>query len=467
MKTKNVNKGFTLIEVLLVIVLIGILLSIGLVNFNSEARLVDARNDIRKTHIQTLESTITQYKLQKGSYPAGLTRDYQEICDPDATSCTGFIDLKSSLVPDFIQAIPQDPNDTDNTGGSGYEIAVDEASNTVSIRLKEALREGGVEIKVNDPLPNLETSSTNTPLAATVPQLPPESYDFTISPAVSGKNQWNLDTDGQLNLGTYNEWTITPLKSITVSVKMWGAGGASGANYATSIPLTETSRMGTGGGGGYSTGVITMTPGNTYILQVGQGGGRRNSIDINGGATYLAGGSNSNLGAAQGGGYSGIFKNSVIQSNALIIAGGGGGGYDTSYGSASGQAGAGGGNSGQNGPGGAGTQGGGGGTQSSGGIPSIYHGATVGNILRGGLAGTTYFHAGGGGGGYFGGGGGNVGGGGGGSGFVHPSLVISGSTQTGHRATPANSTDPMRSGSGQGSNNINKASDGRIIIVPI
>lgn len=170
MKTKNLNKGFTLIEVLLVIALIGILLSIGLVNFNSEARLVDARNDIRKTHIQTLESSITQYKLQKGNYPAGLTREYQEICDPDATVCTGYIDLKSSLVPDFLQAIPQDPNDTDTTGGSGYEIAVDEASNTVSIRSLQA--EGGVDIKVNDPLPSIETSNTNTPLAATVPTVP-------------------------------------------------------------------------------------------------------------------------------------------------------------------------------------------------------------------------------------------------------------------------------------------------------
>jgi prepilin-type N-terminal cleavage/methylation domain-containing protein len=208
MKTKNVNKGFTLIEVLLVITLIGILLTIGLVNFNADARFIDARNDIRKTHIQTLESTITQYKLQKGSYPAGLTRDYQEICDPDATSCTGFIDLKSSLVPDFIQAIPQDPNDTDNIGGSGYEIAVDEASSTVSIRLKEALREGGVDIKINDPLPSVETSNANTPLAATVPKLPIVTdglilnLDAGIPASYPGSGTTWFDLSGGNNHGT-------------------------------------------------------------------------------------------------------------------------------------------------------------------------------------------------------------------------------------------------------------------------
>ncbi|NBP56599.1 type II secretion system protein, partial [bacterium] len=173
-KTKQLQKGFTLIEILLVIVLIGILIAIGLVSFNSEARFIDARNDIRKTHMQTLESAITQYKLREGKYPEGLSRNYQEICDPEATGCTGFFNLKQFLVPNYLQSIPQDPNDTDTTGGTGYSIAVDETTNIVSVRLKESLREGGVIIAVNDPLPaELTTVTANTPLAATVVVNPP------------------------------------------------------------------------------------------------------------------------------------------------------------------------------------------------------------------------------------------------------------------------------------------------------
>jgi len=172
-KTKQLQKGFTLIEILLVIVLIGILIAIGLVSFNSEARFIDARNDIRKTHMQTLESAITQYKLREGKYPTGLSRNYQEICDPEATGCTGFFDLEF-LVPNYLQSIPQDPNDTDATGGTGYSIAVDATTNIVSVRLKESLREGGVIIAVNDPLPaELTTVTANTPLAATVAVNPP------------------------------------------------------------------------------------------------------------------------------------------------------------------------------------------------------------------------------------------------------------------------------------------------------
>jgi prepilin-type N-terminal cleavage/methylation domain-containing protein len=219
MKTKILHKGFTLIEVLLVITLIGILLTIGLISFNTEARFIEVRNDTRRNHIQSLESAVNQYKLQEGSYPTGLDRTYQEICDPAATDCTGFFDLKAFLVPKYLQAIPRDPKDTDNTGGSGYEIAIDEASNTVSIRLKESLREGGVDIKVNDPLPDIETSSTNTPLAATVPNSPivtnglvlhldagnPASYPGT-------GNTW-FDISGNNNNGTLVSDPSTPTYS--------------------------------------------------------------------------------------------------------------------------------------------------------------------------------------------------------------------------------------------------------------
>ena len=463
---KNFKKGFTLIEVLLVIVLVGILLAIGLTSINIEARFVENRNDTRKTHIKTIEGAIAQYRLQEGSYPAGLDRTYREICDPDASACVNFVDLKAVLVPKYLQAIPQDPNDTDNTGGAGYEVAIDTTTNTVSVRLKELLREGGVIIAVNDPLPAESTTTANSSLVATVPVTPPPVFDFSITPPISGKTGWNLLLDGDLNLSTHGEWTIIPSRNITVNTKIWGAGGASGAAYTTSNPLTETSRMGDGGGGGYSTGSLVLTSGTPYIIQVGEGGSRRNGIDVNGGATYRAGGSNSNTGGAQGGGYSGIFITSVIQSNTLIIAGGGGAGYDRdgSWCSSSGSLGAGGGSNAQNGfsPG---SQGGGGATQSAGGGPSIYHFATAGSALRGGLSGNgPFLHSGGGGGGYFGGGGGNICGGGGGSGFINSTLVTNGLTQTGNGSTPANSSDTMRSGSGQGSSSTSKGSDGRIIL---
>lgn len=165
------QKGFTLLELLLVITLISILITIGVTSFNTSGRFAEARNDVRKRHIQTIENALTQYKLRTGNYPTGLDRTYREICDPDASSCSGFLDLKQFLVPNYLQAIPQDPNDSDNTGGAGYSLAVDVATNTISVRALSS--ESGIAIAVNDPLPTEETVVTNSTLAATVPGTPP------------------------------------------------------------------------------------------------------------------------------------------------------------------------------------------------------------------------------------------------------------------------------------------------------
>lgn len=206
-KIKQSQKGYTLIEVLLVVVLIGILLTIGLVSLNTEARFIENRNDTRKSHIRILEGAITQYKLQTGSYPTGLDRTYREICDPDVSSCSGFVDLKQFLVPNYLQAIPQDPKDTDNTGGAGYEVAIDTTTNTVSVRLKELLREGGVIIAVNDPLPAESTTTANSSLAATVPVTPPHQIPMNATYSQSSVYRSNQPAD-QVSM-TNNMFTET------------------------------------------------------------------------------------------------------------------------------------------------------------------------------------------------------------------------------------------------------------------
>lgn len=165
------KSGFTLIELLLVITLISILISIRVVSLNTTDRFIQARNQVRQSAMKRLESAVTQYRVQEGVYPTGLSRTYQEICDPDATSCSGFLDLRTFLIPTFLQAIPQDPKDIDNIGGGGYSIAIDEVTNTVSVKSLQS--EGSENININDPLPAQESTTTNSPLAASVPSTPP------------------------------------------------------------------------------------------------------------------------------------------------------------------------------------------------------------------------------------------------------------------------------------------------------
>jgi hypothetical protein len=282
------------------------------------------------------------------------------------------------------------------------------------------------------------------------------SGGFSISPAFKGQTEWKFSEDGELNIGYFGEYTIIPFNDFTATVKMWGGGGATSGNNAI------------GGGAGYSTATITFRRNTPYVLRIGQGGSEGTASAS--GATYLSGGAGTTItGSTEGGGYTGIFKESVLQANALLMAGGGGGGGGSVAG------GAGGGSSGGAGAGTSGQQGGGG-TQLAGGAASTLNGATAGSALTGGIGQTTSGAAasqGGGGGGYFGGGGGNTGGGGGGSGRISSDADVTGGTTTaGSGNTVANSSDADRLGAGQGGsatqggNNTlgRKGRDGRLVI---
>jgi hypothetical protein len=286
---------------------------------------------------------------------------------------------------------------------------------------------------------------------------------FSVTPAISGKDYWNLTVgkDGDLNLGTFGEWTITALDTFSATVKMWGAGGARGYDHTQSI--TSTAKQGNAGSAGYSTATITFRRGQKYILQVGQGGARTTTVTD--GATYLKGGVGVAFGGTEGGGYTGIFYDSVSQGNVMLIAGGGGSGGNTDF---TGTGGAGGGIT--AGDAGNTSQGGFGGTLLAGGAATSGNGPTAGSALRGGSGQKNNASAaslGGGGGGYFGGGGGNVGGGGGGSGRIGLFAdVTAGTTTAGSGNTVANSADADRAGSGQGGNATigNTGSNGRLLI---
>lgn len=174
-----------------------------------------------------------------------------------------------------------------------------------------------------------------------------------------------------------------------IRIKAWGAGGQKGAGTGSY-----------GGGGGFVQCDVTVTPGETLNVVTGLNGS--GPVDDGGGADPF------DSGAGMGGGFSGVFRGSRTQANALAIAPGGAGGGEVN-GSAGG---AGGGLTGESGVfvSGSSTPGTGG-SQTAG-------GAYSGTALNGGDGG--YFSSpslagGGGAGGYYGGGGGASAGGGGGS----------------------------------------------------
>jgi hypothetical protein len=296
------------------------------------------------------------------------------------------------------------------------------------------------------------TVSTVTPLT------------FNISPAVSGKSTWDLSVDGALTLDTAGTWTITPTSSSTCATKIWGAGGG-GATFW----LTGTQTRGPGGAGGAAVGTVSFESGVDYVLRVGQGG--RGAIENDDTFTAAAGGGRSgtydgNWGTGSGGAYSGIFRTSESQANAVIIAGGGGGGgivRDSAGQSVGG--GAGGGTSGQDGYNKGDTiNNAKGATQGAGGAGQVTTGglgtAQSGSSLTGGTTTVTPGNGrmgAGGGSGYYGGGSSTyyfsspneiIGGAGGGSGYYNATYVSGATLYTGSGTTAGNSADSDRGTAG-------------------
>ena len=109
------SKGFTLLEILLVVGIIAILAGIVIVAINPGRQLAQTRNVERRSDLKQINSAIQQFYIDHSYYPASST-DYitslVEICDTGtATSsndCSGFVNL-TELVPTYITAIPVDP----------------------------------------------------------------------------------------------------------------------------------------------------------------------------------------------------------------------------------------------------------------------------------------------------------------------------------------------------------------------
>lgn len=126
------HKGFTLLEILLVIAAIGILAAIVIVAINPQRQLALTRNAERESGMRTIEQSLEQFLIDQGSYPVGVNNVYQEVCATDAVDCTGLLDL-SVLTPNYMARIPVDPQ-SDTPNGTGYQVAQNPDNGRISLR---------------------------------------------------------------------------------------------------------------------------------------------------------------------------------------------------------------------------------------------------------------------------------------------------------------------------------------------
>ena len=112
------QKGFTIVELLIAIVVIAILAAISIVAYNGIQ--VRGRDASRASDVNSIQKALSLYYVDEGKYPA---------CGVPGTSCNSPA-LASYLVPKYIQKMPADSTSTatysyvTNTDGDGYGMRI-------------------------------------------------------------------------------------------------------------------------------------------------------------------------------------------------------------------------------------------------------------------------------------------------------------------------------------------------------
>ncbi len=152
------QKGFTLIEILVVIGILAILLAIVLIAINPQQQFRQANNTQRRSDVNAVLNAVSSYAAQnKGQLPAGITSTAKTI---SSTAGATFINLCTDLVPTYIADLPLDPvsgtesptasicTDASATYDTGYTIQ-SAAGNRVTVNAPDAEDEGGSPVTIS------------------------------------------------------------------------------------------------------------------------------------------------------------------------------------------------------------------------------------------------------------------------------------------------------------------------------
>lgn len=126
--------GFTMIELLLVITILGILASTMIIVLKPSTMLARARDSQRDTDVNSVVMLVRQYASDHSGALPDIdgdpdTNDFPSVltCIGTDTACFNLGDAgddDESLVPDYAASLPKDPK-TGTDGNTGYFIMAD------------------------------------------------------------------------------------------------------------------------------------------------------------------------------------------------------------------------------------------------------------------------------------------------------------------------------------------------------
>ncbi len=117
------RRGFTLLEILLVVGAIAIIAGIVILAINPSKQLAETRNAQRRVDVNTILNGVYQYAIDNnGTLPASITTTATGVCKTGGT-CTGLIDLSVLTASStYLVSMPIDPTGS-TTNSTGYNIS--------------------------------------------------------------------------------------------------------------------------------------------------------------------------------------------------------------------------------------------------------------------------------------------------------------------------------------------------------
>jgi general secretion pathway protein G len=107
---KGSKKGFTLVEILIVVIILGILAAIVIPQFTNAS--TDARNNSTTSLLQTMRSQIELYKLQHGDTLPDIITNWAPLTNTSLST-------DGSTVGPYLQTTPRNPQNGLSTVGNG------------------------------------------------------------------------------------------------------------------------------------------------------------------------------------------------------------------------------------------------------------------------------------------------------------------------------------------------------------
>jgi len=149
------KKGFTLIEVLIVIGIVAILASIVIIAINPARQFAQARNTQRRNDVLAILNSVHQRMTDnKGIFNEGATCDALPSVESIITNTVadGNVNLCACLVETYMAEMPYDPSDSlaDYTSCadyySGYTIIEDAVTGRVTVSASSAELEETISV---------------------------------------------------------------------------------------------------------------------------------------------------------------------------------------------------------------------------------------------------------------------------------------------------------------------------------